>query len=62
VAGLTLLSCGWPGRVAGNVLNEHSLASIAFAVETLGAKLIVVMAHSKCASCALAVQVGGASG
>ena len=35
-------------RVAGNILAPHQLGSIDYAVEHLGAKLIVVLGHSKC--------------
>lgn len=35
-------------RVAGNVVKETQLASIEYAVEHLGCKLIVVLGHSDC--------------
>jgi carbonic anhydrase len=35
-------------RVAGNVLDDHALASIEYAVEHLGAQLIVVLGHQRC--------------
>jgi len=35
-------------RVAGNVVAPHELGSIEYAVEHLGAHLIVVLGHSKC--------------
>ncbi|MGH8099713.1 MAG: carbonic anhydrase, partial [Chthoniobacterales bacterium] len=35
-------------RVAGNVLDDHALASIEYAVEHLGARLIVVLGHKRC--------------
>jgi carbonic anhydrase len=35
-------------RVAGNVLNEDILGSMEFACELAGARLIVVLGHSKC--------------
>jgi carbonic anhydrase len=35
-------------RVAGNFVNDDGLASIEFAVEVLGANLLVVMGHSRC--------------
>jgi len=35
-------------RVAGNVVAPHELGSIEYAAEHLGAKLVVVLGHSKC--------------
>lgn len=35
-------------RVAGNVLNDHVLGSIEYAVEHLGSQLIVVLGHERC--------------
>src|SRR6266404_4676155 len=35
-------------RVAGNVLDDHVLASIEYAVDHLGARLIVVLGHKRC--------------
>ena len=35
-------------RVAGNVLNDETLGSIEYAVEHLGAQLIVVLGHERC--------------
>jgi carbonic anhydrase len=35
-------------RVAGNVLDDHVLASIEYAVDHLGAQLIVVLGHQRC--------------
>lgn len=35
-------------RVAGNIVNEHELGSIEYAVEHLGTRLIVVLGHTKC--------------
>lgn len=35
-------------RVAGNIVNPHELGSIEYAVEHLGARLIVVLGHEKC--------------
>src|SRR6476660_4160076 len=35
-------------RVAGNVLDDHALASVEYAVEHLGAQLIVVLGHQRC--------------
>ncbi len=38
-------------RVAGNVLDEHALGSIEYAVEHLGSQLLVVLGHQKCGAC-----------
>ena len=35
-------------RVAGNVLNDETVGSIEYAVEHLGARLIVVLGHKRC--------------
>ncbi len=35
-------------RVAGNVIDNHQLGSIEYAVDHLGSKLVVVMGHSHC--------------
>ncbi len=47
-------------RVAGNVANPSSIASIEFAVANLGTKLIVVMAHESCGAVAAAIEGGDA--
>jgi len=46
-------------RVAGNVANTSSLASIEYAVAHLGTKLIVVLGHEKCG--AIQAALGGDS-
>ena len=43
-------------RVAGNVLDAIELGSVEYAVEHLGAKLIVVMGHEKCGAVKAAVD------
>jgi carbonic anhydrase len=48
-------------RVAGNVANPSSIASIEYAVAYLGAKLIVVMAHQSCGAVTAAMEGGDAS-
>lgn len=35
-------------RVAGNVIDNHQLGSIEYAVDHLGSKLVVVLGHSHC--------------
>ncbi|MFL6531271.1 MAG: carbonic anhydrase [Chthoniobacterales bacterium] len=42
-------------RTAGNVVDEHALGSIEYAVEHLGARLIVVMGHERCGAVIAAV-------
>lgn len=49
-------------RVAGNVANTCSVASLEFAVETLGVKLIGIMGHENCGAVQAAIDgadVGG---
>lgn len=49
-------------RVAGNVVSHTQLASIEFAVEELGARLVVVLGHTGCGAMAAAfalLQDGG---
>lgn len=43
-------------RVAGNVANTSSVASIEYAVAHLGVKLIVVMGHESCGAVTAAIQ------
>ena len=43
-------------RVAGNVIDNHQLGSIEYAVEHLGCKLVVVLGHTQCGA------VGAATG
>jgi carbonic anhydrase len=45
-------------RVAGNVANTSSVASIEYAVAHLGTKLIVVMGHESCGAVGAAVAGG----
>lgn len=45
-------------RVAGNVANTSSIASIEYAVAHLGVKLIVVMGHESCGAVTAAIQGG----
>jgi carbonic anhydrase len=49
-------------RVAGNVVDDHALGSIEYAVEHLHVKLIVVLAHDKCGAVQAAVAGGDAPG
>jgi carbonic anhydrase len=44
-------------RVAGNVIDDHGLGSIEYAVEHLGPKLIVVLGHERCGAVAAARDV-----
>ncbi len=43
-------------RVAGNVLGTHALGSIAYAVEHLGCKEIVVLGHTGCGAVSAALS------
>lgn len=43
-------------RVAGNVLGSAQVASIEYAIEHLGAKLIVVMGHESCGAVKAAIE------
>jgi carbonic anhydrase len=45
-------------RVAGNVANAISIASLEYAAEHLGVRLIVVLGHERCGAVAAAVQGG----
>lgn len=45
-------------RVAGNVANTSSIASIEYAVANLGTKLIVVLGHQSCGAVTAAVNGG----
>jgi carbonic anhydrase len=45
-------------RVAGNVANPSSMASIEYAVAHLGTKLIVVMGHQSCGAVGAAIAGG----
>ena len=47
-------------RVAGNVANTASIASIEYAVAHLGTKLVVVMAHQSCGAVTAAIEGGDA--
>ena len=49
-------------RVAGNIVDDAVLGSIEYAVEHLGTKLILVLAHEKCGAVSAAVEGGEASG
>ncbi len=47
-------------RVAGNVANTTSIASIEYAVAHLGVRLIVVLAHESCGAVGAALEGGDA--
>ena len=49
-------------RVAGNIVDDNALGSIEYAVEHLGARLIVVLGHEKCGAVAAAVASDHADG
>ena len=46
-------------RVAGNVIDNHQLGSIEYAVEHLGCKLVVVLGHTLCGAVGAAVKENG---
>ena len=48
-------------RVAGNLANTSSLASIEYALAVLGTKLVVVMAHTSCGAVGAAIAGGAPS-
>ena len=43
-------------RVAGNVLDNHQLGSIEYAVEHLGTNLVVVLGHTRCGAVDAAIH------
>ena len=43
-------------RVAGNVIDDHQLGSIEYAVEHLGTNLVVVMGHTGCGAVEAAIH------
>jgi len=49
-------------RTAGNLVDEHGLGSIEYAVEHLGARLIVVLGHERCGAVKAAVASANAPG
>ena len=49
-------------RNAGNILDDHTIGSIEYAVEHLGSGLIIVVGHAKCGAVGAAVAGGHAPG
>ncbi len=49
-------------RTAGNLIDDHSLGSIEYAIEHLGVRLVVVLGHSHCGAVAAAVAGESAPG
>jgi carbonic anhydrase len=49
-------------RNAGNLVDDHALGSIEYAVEHLGARLIVVLGHERCGAVIAALASDSASG
>ena len=49
-------------RVAGNVADDAVLGSIEYAVEHLGASVVVVLGHERCGACKAALDGGEAPG
>ena len=49
-------------RTAGNLVDDHALGSIEYAVAHLGARLIVVLGHSRCGAVTAALESDHAPG
>src|SRR5436189_2709852 len=49
-------------RTAGNLVDDYALGSIEYAVEHLGARLIVVLGHERCGAVTAALQSDSAPG
>src|SRR5438552_14237001 len=49
-------------RVAGNVIDDHSLGSIEYAVDHLAVRLIVVLGHQRCGAVKAAKETNAAKG
>jgi len=49
-------------RSAGNLVDDHALGSMEYAIEHLGARLIVVLGHPRCGAVAAAVAGDSAPG
>ena len=49
-------------RTAGNLVDDYALGSIEYAVEHLGARLIVVLGHKRCGAVSAALAGGSAPG
>ena len=49
-------------RVAGNIINDHSLGSIEYAVDHLAVRLIVVLGHQSCGAVKAAKETIAAKG
>jgi carbonic anhydrase len=43
-------------RVAGNILNDHVIGSVEYAIETFGCSLVMVLGHSNCGAVTAAVD------
>src|SRR5256714_7678858 len=49
-------------RTAGNLVDDHALGSIEYAVSALGARLVVVLGHERCGAVKAALSSDHASG
>lgn len=49
-------------RTAGNLVDDHALGSIEYAVEHLGARLVVVLGHERCGAVSAALASSSAPG
>jgi len=43
-------------RIAGNILSDHVIGSVEFAIETFGCPLVIVLGHSNCGAVTAAVD------
>lgn len=48
-------------RVAGNIVERHELGSIEYAIEHLGASLVMVLGHERCGAVTAAFNANGVS-
>ena len=49
-------------RVAGNVLDDHQMGSVQYAVEHLGCKDVILLGHTGCGAIGAALEAGHAEG
>ena len=49
----------FPVQVAGGMLGPHALASLEFAVESLGVPLVIALGHTQCGALQAVVEAGG---
>jgi carbonic anhydrase len=49
-------------RIAGNLVDDHALGSIEYAVDHLGTRLVVVLGHARCGAVGAALECASAPG